>query len=62
MDFSSGSDSSLLVDSPINIEGLQGLDRSGWEEEVLDERGIDEISGCSAVYKGGGCDGSHSVL
>ena len=62
MDSSGGSDPSLSVDSPINIEGLQGLDRSGWEEEALDERGINEISGCSAVYKGGGGNGSRSVL
>ena len=62
MDFSGGGDPSLSVDSPVNIEGLQGWDGSGWEEEMLDERGIDEISGCSTVYKGGGGDGSRSVL
>ena len=62
MDFGGGGDPSLFVDSPINIEGLQGLDGSGWEEEALYERGIDEVSGCSTVYKGSGDDGSHSVL
>ena len=35
MDSSGGSDPSLSVDSPVNIEGLQELDRSGWEEEVM---------------------------
>ena len=62
MDLSSSGDSSLLVDSPINIEGLKGLDGSRQEEEVLDKRGIDEVSSCSTIYKGGGGDGSHSVL
>ena len=62
MDSSGSSDPSLSVDSPINIEGLQGLDRSGWEEEALDERGINEVSSSSAVYKGSGDDGSRSVL
>ena len=62
MDSGGGSDLSLSVDSPVNIEGLQGLDGSGQEEEALDERGIDEISGCSTVYKGSGDNGSHSVL
>ena len=62
MDFSGGSDMSLLVDSPINIEGLQGWDGSRREEEALDKRGIDEVSGCSTVYKGGGGNSSHSVL
>ena len=62
MDSSGGGDPSLSVDSPIKIEGLQGLDGSRWEEEALDKRGIDEISGCSTVYKGGGDDSSRSVL
>ena len=62
MDSGGGGDLSLSVDSPVNIEGLQGLDGSGQEEEVLDKRGINEISGFSTVYKGGGDDGSRSIL
>ena len=62
MDSGGSGDPSLFVDSPVNIEGLQGLDGSGWEEETLNKDRVDEISSCSAIYEGGNGDGSRSVL
>ena len=49
MDSGGSGDPSLFVDSPVNIEGLQGLDGSGWEEEMLNKDRVDEISSCSAI-------------
>ena len=55
-------DSSLFIGSAVNIEGLQGWNWSGWKEEVLDERRVDEVSGSSTIYKGCGGNGSRFVL
>ena len=44
VDFSGGGDASLLVGSAINVKCLKGLDQMGWEEETLDEGGVDRKS------------------
>ena len=62
MDSSCSGDLSLFVGGTVDIESLERWDQSGWKEETLDEGGVDEISCSSAVYKGGGGNGSCSVL
>ena len=62
MDLSRSNDSPLFVGGTVNIEGLERQNQSGWKEEMLDEGGINEISCGSAVYEGGGGNGSHSIL
>ena len=58
MDFSGGCDSSLLISSSINIEGLEGLDWLRWEEKTLDKGWVNEVSSNPAIYKGCGGNGS----
>ena len=62
MDFGGGCDLSLFVGGPVNIKGLEELDWSRWEEEMLDKRGVNEVSSSPAIYEGCSDDGSCSVL
>ena len=62
MDSSSSRNLSLFVGGTVDVEGLEGWNWLGWKEEMLDERGVDEISCGPTVYKGSGSNGSRSVL
>ena len=59
---SSSGDSSLLIDSSVNVESLERGNGSRGQEEMADKGGVNKVSGGSTVYESGGYDGSCSVL
>ena len=62
MNSGSSRDLSLSIGDAINVEGLEGWNRSGWKEETVDKRRVDEVSCSPTIYEGCSDNGSRSIL